>query len=272
MTAKPQKNLWTLITPRLRAPHLIALTFGLAVISLAEVAWSQAQPQQQQPRTQQRDQQRAPASAAADHQALVTDATAILRDVARDPNLPQMRQLLGRAKAVYIAPRIVKAAFILGGEGGSGVMMARMGQGQSQGSEGWSLPAFYTLGAGSVGLQAGVDVSEVILLIMTDRGLNAILNNQLKLGADAAIAAGPLGRGVEASTTTALDADIYAYSRSQGLFGGFSLEGGVLNAREEWNRTYYGRAVTVREIFAGQGLNKPAATELRRALSNAAAG
>src|SRR3546814_1574062 len=114
-----------------------------------------------------------------------------------------------RAKAVMIFPSLLKGAFFIGGEGGSGVLLTRDPQGN------WSNPAFYTMGTVSFGLQFGGQSSEAILVVMTDAGLNAIIEDQVKLGADLSAAAGPIGVGASAATTTAAGADIYTYSRSE---------------------------------------------------------
>src|SRR3546814_8339055 len=135
-----------------------------------------------------------------------------------------------RAKAVMIFPSLLKGAFFIGGEGGSGVLLTRDPQGN------WSNPAFYTMGTVSFGLQFGGQSSEAILVVMTDAGLNAIIEDQVKLGADLSAAAGPIGVGASAATTTAAGAAIYPYSLHQGLFLGASLEGAVVAPRSEARR------------------------------------
>jgi lipid-binding SYLF domain-containing protein len=163
---------------------------------------------------------------------------------------------------VLVVPSLIKGGFILGAEGGSGVLLARDARGQ------WSGPAFYTLGTGSIGLQAGVQDSEVILVIVTEKGLNAILDKSFKLGADASVAAGPIGgAGVAAATTAGLGADIYAFARTRGAFAGISLEGTAVVRREAWNKAYYGKAVDPRAILIQRQLSSPGADRLRRALT-----
>ncbi|HSR71739.1 MAG TPA: lipid-binding SYLF domain-containing protein, partial [Kiloniellales bacterium] len=150
--------------------------------------------------------------------------------------------------------------FIVGAEGGSGVLLVR-------GSDGsWSPPAFYTLAAGSIGLQIGGQVSEVVFTLMNDGAVNAMLKNEVKLGADASVAIGPIGAGVEASTTTNLREDIIAFSRAVGLFAGGAFEGAKLISRENWNAEYYGAAASPKAIVVDRKFFNPQADKLRQAL------
>ena len=145
-----------------------------------------------------------PAAAASEPEALVEKAALTIEKLLVDPDLTELAPFVDRAQAVLIIPQLVKGGFIIGGEGGSGVLLVR-------GSDGtWSPPAFYTLAAGSIGLQIGGQVSEVVFTIMNDGAVDAVLDENFKLGADASVALGPLGKGVEASTTTNLSDDIYA--------------------------------------------------------------
>src|SRR4030095_656937 len=127
-----------------------------------------------------------------------------------------------------IAPQIVKAGFIFGGSGGRAVLVARDGRT-------WVGPAFYDLGTASVGFQAGVDVSEAIIVVMTEKGLNSLLSNSFKVGADASIAAGPVG----ASAASTVTADLIAFTRSKGVYGGLNLDGTVISPNGAWNDAYY---------------------------------
>ncbi len=155
-------------------------------------------------------------------------------------------KLLRQAKGVLVVPQLLKAAFFIGGAGGSGVLMVRNDGGD------WSHPAFYTMGAGSFGLQFGGESSEVVLLLMTKKAIDAVMKNKVKLGAELSAAVGPVGHEVEAATTTNIGTDIYSYSRNKGLFVGASFEGAVIAARNEWNETYYGREVSPEEILANK--------------------
>ncbi len=178
-----------------------------------------------------------------------------------DPDLGALNTLLARAKGVLVFPSLLKAGFFFGAEGGSGVLLARDERGT------WSAPAFYTMGSGSFGLQFGVQQSENVLVIMTDRGLEKVLSTQFKLGLDAGVALGPVGRGVAAATTLALGADIYAYSNARGLFGGVALDGSVIYPRDDWNRAYYGQPVSAREIVIQNKVTHAGVNELRVSLA-----
>lgn len=165
---------------------------------------------------------------------LVYRSTAVFKGFMADANMNWFRHNLQYAKGILIIPQQLRGGFIIGGSGGSGILVA-----QDQLSGTWSSPAFYTLGSVSFGFQAGADASEIILMIMTERGLQAMLTTEFKLGADVAVAAGPVGGSAKAQT-----ADILAFGRSQGAYGGVSLEGAIINPRDDWNRQYYGRSFT----------------------------
>jgi SH3 domain-containing YSC84-like protein 1 len=202
----------------------------------------------------------APAAAQKAEQEIVDKARVALEHLRSDPDHPSLNPTLSKAKAVLIIPSLLKAGFILGGEGGSGVLLARTADG------GWSGPAFYTLASGSVGLQIGAQDAEVIFIVMTDKGLKQVIQSQFKLGADASIAVGPKGTGVEASTTLAMGADIYSYSRARGAFAGGSFEGSYIAAREEWNKAYYGQTLSVEDIVLHNKASSPGANALKQAL------
>ena len=164
-----------------------------------------------------------------------------------------VRDLLKKAKGVYIAPEVLRGAFIVGASGGSGVLLIRADKGR------WNGPAFYTIGEASFGFQAGGDKSEVMLLIMSDRGVSSMLASSVKLGADASVAAGPVGAGSSAETAN-LSADILSFSRQKGLFAGVSLDGAVMSKRGGLNEAYYHKGdVTPTEILIkGAPVNKQA--------------
>jgi lipid-binding SYLF domain-containing protein len=168
--------------------------------------------------------------------------------------------LLRRARGALICPRTFRAGFFVGGEGGGCVLLGRDAAGS------WSSPAFYQVGSGSFGFQAGIQDSQTLLLLMNDRALNALMDSQFKVGADASLAIANVGGSVEAGATTALGADILAFSRSRGLFAGLALEGSVLTAQSEWNRAYYGREVSPRDIVVAMNAHNPGADPLRAAL------
>jgi lipid-binding SYLF domain-containing protein len=207
-----------------------------------------------------------PLSAHADEQQDLVDRSRIaVGSVTSLKELDGLNKLLNRAKGVLIVPQMLKAAFFIGGSGGSGVLVSRNDKGD------WSSPAFFTMGAGSFGLQFGGSASEVMLLLMTDKAVQAVVKNKVKLGAEVSAAAGPVGAELEAATTTNLHDDVYSYSRSGGLFIGASLEGAVIAPREEWNEAYYGRKVSIEDILAGKVANA-GANSLAAALKKAERG
>ena len=181
-----------------------------------------------------------------------------------DSNMGAFRDLLKDAKGVLIVPQMLKGAFVVGASGGNGVLLVR-----DEKTGRWTGPAFYTLGGGSFGLQIGGEASEVILLAMTDRGINSLLANSFKLGADAGLAAGPVGVGVSAATAN-LSADILSFSRSKGLYGGISLEGAVVAVRGDWNDAYYGRNVSPADILVRHEVTNPHSAALISDLSKSA--
>ncbi|MBV1795997.1 lipid-binding SYLF domain-containing protein [Siccirubricoccus sp. G192] len=168
--------------------------------------------------------------------------------------------MLRRARAAMVCPRIFRAGFFFGGEGGGCVLLGRDAAGS------WSSPAFYSLGSGSFGLQAGIQDMQVLMLIMNDKALNAVLDSQFKFGADASIAVATVGGSVEAATTAAVGADILVFARARGLYAGLTLEGSLLSARSEWNRAYYGQDVSPRQIVVAMAVHNPGADPLRAVL------
>ena len=202
-----------------------------------------------------------PTWAAGKSEELVTNARFTIEHVAQNPDFKIIPETMSKAKAVLIFPLLIKGAFIVGGEGGSGVLLARDKSGN------WSYPAFYTMGSGSIGFQIGGQASEAVFIIMTDKGLQSVIDHQVKLGADVGIAAGPFGAGAEASTTSNLNADIVAYTKSKGLFAGISLEGAVVAERQDWNEQYYGKGATPRAIVVEGRYANPNADKLRAALA-----
>jgi lipid-binding SYLF domain-containing protein len=183
-------------------------------------------------------------------QTLVDRATLTVQEMMTQNVSQDPKSLLRRAKGVMICPRVFKAGFFFGGEGGSCVLLARSGNGT------WSYPTFYDIGSGSFGFQFGVQDSQLLLLIMTNRGLNAVMDSQVQLGAGASIAVASVGGGVGGATTAAVGADIVAFAEARGLFGGVSLEGGVMSARVDENQSYYGQPLAGRQIVLQmQGVN-----------------
>lgn len=204
------------------------------------------------------------AKAASPSEELVAKSRFTIERLLSDPEFFNLKRYIEQSRGVLIIPELVKGGFIVGGEGGSGVLMVR-------GSDGtWSSPAFYTLAAGSIGLQIGGQVSEVVFTLMNDGAVNSMLGDEFKLGADASVAVGPIGAGLEASTTTNFNRDVYAFSKSVGLFGGGALEGAKIFERTEWNEAYYGKGATPKAIVFERRFSNPDADRLRASLLGAA--
>lgn len=194
---------------------------------------------------------------------LVERSNKTLENFLTDSNMAWFRDHIKEAKGIFIVPRMWKGAFFFGGEGGSGVFLAK-----STADDKWSDPAFYTMGTASVGFQFGVQASEIVLLAMTQRGVESMLSNTFKLGADVSVAVGPVGAGVEGATA-ALSADLVTFARTKGLFGGISLEGAVIAVRDESNRHYYGKEVRPLDILMMRTVSNPESAGLRSTLTRA---
>ncbi len=216
---------------------------GLMLVFLAGRAWGQG------------------AAATSEPQEVVDRATLAAQDMLNDRDGRDAQNVLRQARAAMICPRLFRAGFLIGGQGGSCVLVARAGGGS------WSAPAFYTLGGASFGFQAGLQDAEVMLIIMSERGLTAVLDSQFKLGADATATFVQWGAGVEGATTAALRADIVGFTRARGLFAGISLGGSLMSARSDWNQAYYGRIVGPQQIVVGVEVSNPGADPLREVLT-----
>ncbi|MCW5700338.1 MAG: lipid-binding SYLF domain-containing protein [Rhodospirillales bacterium] len=198
------------------------------------------------------------AESQAEIDAFVKKAEATVDTFAADPHvLQQFRALAPKAKGVLIIPTNVKGGFILGGSGGHGVMLAR-----DPATGSWSYPAFYVLGSVTLGLQIGGEVSEIVMLLMSQSGVDALLSGSLKLGADVSVAAGPVGAGGKAQT-----ADVLAWARSKGAYAGLNLEGAVVETKDSWNTTYYDKpGIRPLEILVNRTVKNPGADALRNAV------
>jgi len=177
------------------------------------------------------------------------------------------KDLLNKSYCVVIFPSVKKAAFIVGGSYGRGLITCRKGR---DFSGLWSAPAMFALEAGSVGFQIGGEATDFVLLVMNDAGANSVMSSKVKLGADAAIAAGPVGRDAAAATDVVLTAQILSYSRSKGIFGGVSLEGSTLRSDDGANKVLYGKELSAKDIVRLGKVPAPAAAQgllavLRRA-------
>jgi lipid-binding SYLF domain-containing protein len=199
------------------------------------------------------------ADTAGDAQELVNKATATFDDFRQDPDMTWFRNHVGQAKGIMIAPKIIQAGFIFGGSGGRSVLLARTEAGQ------WTGPAFYNMGSASVGFQAGADVSQIVMLIMTQKGLDAFLSTEVKLGTDISVSAGPVGAGAGAATS-----DVLAYSRSKGLYGGINLSGSVISPNGDYNTAYYGQNATPVNILIQHKVSNKNAEGLMSTVKQAA--
>lgn len=203
------------------------------------------------------------ARAQSEQQELVDRATLTVEDMLSARDGPSALGLVQRARAVLICPRVFTAAFLIGGQYGACVLVARDAAGS------WSYPAFYELASGSGGFQIGLQDQELMMMILTNKGLNAIMDSQFKLGVGGGITIATLSIGAEAATTAALRADIVALSRSRGLFGGISLNGSLLSTQSSANLAYYGGDYSARQIVVAMQARNPGADPLREALTRA---
>ncbi len=194
-----------------------------------------------------------PAEAATREEKRVADATEVLNQLLRIPEQSIPPSLLSSAYAVAVVPSVVKAAFGVGARHGKGVLIVRRPDNT------WSNPAFISLTAGSFGFQIGAQATDVILVFKSRRGVDGLANGTLTLGADASIAAGPVGRTTSAATDVQLKAEVYSYSRSRGLFAGVSLEGSGVAMDRKANAAYYGAPdMTPEKVFASATGTAPA--------------
>ncbi len=172
----------------------------------------------------------------------IEDAAAVLRELHSAPDQDVPLELWQKASCVMVIPGLKKAAFIVGGEYGKGLMSCRR-------NGVWSPPVFMRLGKGSWGLQFGAQTIDLVLLVMNDKGIDKLLHNRVSLGAEASVAAGPVGRDARAATDVQLSAEILSYSRTQGVFAGVNLSGGVIRDDEDDNADLYGKGISAREIL-----------------------
>lgn len=195
------------------------------------------------------------------------DAVRVVRQIQSIPESAIPDRLLDEAKAIVVVPDTIKAGFMVGGRRGLGLMSVKSPDGT------WSNPVFVKLAGASFGLQAGVQSADVILVFRSERGVDSIVNGKITLGADAGIAAGPVGRNAAAATDGELKAEIWSWSRARGLFAGVALDGAVLSIDNGANRTAYGEGTTPRAIFEGRAPGTPSAaiTGFRDALEEATA-
>lgn len=206
-----------------------------------------------------------PATAQDDaQQVLVVQAALTINDFLNDQTMAYLRNNIRYAKGVLIIPSLFKAAFWVGGSGGRGVLMVRDPR-----TNEWSGPAFYTIGGGSLGIQFGASSSEVVMMVMTQKGIESLYATTFKLGGGASVAAGPVGIGAEGATAPNLSADFLSFARSKGAFIGAALDGSVISVSSEDNQAYYGQPARPVDVFEKKAVRNPGADKLRAQLANA---
>ena len=201
------------------------------------------------------------AAAAVEEQGTVDKALVTFRNFMADQEMEWFQKNLKDAKALLIVPNLLKAGFILGGSGGSGVLVVRDAK-----TGNWSQPAFYTAGSVTYGLQIGGESAEVIMMIRTQKALDSLYTTEFKLGGDVSVAAGPIGKGAKANVTAA----VLSFAKSKGLFAGLSMEGSVLKVSDKSNKDYYGKAVSPLDIVVKNAASNPGSAALLAELKKAA--
>jgi lipid-binding SYLF domain-containing protein len=188
-------------------------------------------------------------------------SAAVFNEVMSTPDKGIPQDLLGKAQCVVIVPGLKKGAFLVGGQYGRGFAECRQ-----EGGTGWGAPGAVRVEGGSFGFQIGGSSTDVVMLVMNRRGMNRLLGDKFTLGADASVAAGPVGRTANADTDVAMTAEILAWSRSKGLFAGISLSGATLRNDADVNAELYGKKIDNKEVLSGSIAPPPAAQDLRTAL------
>lgn len=196
---------------------------------------------------------------ASDARAVVDKATVTVNTFAKDRDYASLPALIAKAKGVLVYPQILEGGFIIGGSGGTGVLLVRDEQ-----TGNFSAPAFYTMGGLSIGLLAGGQAAEVMLLINSQKALDSLLSTKVKLGAGISVAVGPKGGGQGATVS----ADIISYSRAKGAYAGMSLDGQVIDVRDSLNAAYYGKPASPVDILVRKSVSNPGAGALQAALKS----
>jgi lipid-binding SYLF domain-containing protein len=187
----------------------------------------------------------------------ITESATVMKEILGMPEKGIPRDLLNRANCVIVYPSVKKAAFIVGGSYGRGLITCRRG---ADFSGHWSAPAMFALEGGSFGFQIGAQATDFVLLVMNESGAKSVLSSKVKLGADASAAAGPVGRDTSAETDVVLKAEILSYSRAQGLFAGVSLEGSTMRSDDGANKALYGSELSAKDIVRLGKVKAPAAS------------
>ena len=184
----------------------------------------------------------------------VTEAARVLEEILSAPDKGVPEAIIEKAQAVVVIPSTVKGALLIGAQRGKGVMSVKS-------ASGWSAPAFVTLTGGSLGLQIGGQATDIVLVVVNERGIDNLAQNTFKIGGDASVAAGPVGREAAASTDYKLQAQILSYSRSRGLFAGVSLAGSTIRADRDANEKIYGVGYSTKNIVVERKVEPTAAAE-----------
>jgi lipid-binding SYLF domain-containing protein len=204
---------------------------------------------------------RVPAADAEDAQGIVDNAYATFTNFMSDQNYTWLHENLKDARALIIYPQIIKGGFIIGGSGGTGVLLVK-----DEKTGEWSQPVFYTIGAMSVGLQIGGEVVEMLVMVMSDKGIDSLYASSFKLGGEASIAAGPVGSGAKQNAM----ADFISFAKSKGAYVGLNLEGSVVAVRDSLNEAYYGKEVRPVQIVVEKQVSNNGSTQIREGLRNKA--
>jgi lipid-binding SYLF domain-containing protein len=199
----------------------------------------------------------------AEQQLLVDKARVTFDTFMKDENQAWLKENLNQAKGLIIIPSLLKAGFFIGGSGGSGVLIVK-----DEKTGQWSQPAFYTLGAGSFGIQFGAEAAEIIMMVRTQKAVDKLFTSSFKLGGDTSIAVGPVGGGVKSNIV----ADILSFTRTKGAYAGVSLEGSVISTKDKWNAAYYGKAVNPVDIIVKRSVSNPGSKNLLTSVAKAATG
>jgi len=201
----------------------------------------------------------------------ITESTNVVKDIFNAPDKGVPLSVLDGTKCVIVIPGLKKAAFIVGGDYGRGVMTCRTGE-NYKGP--WSAPLMMASGGGDIGFQIGAEATDVVILVLNDEGAQSIMKSKVKLGAEASVAAGPVGRTSEASTNEVMKAEMLSYSRSRGVFAGVSVSGMTLRVDGDANENLYGEKISPQQILQGEVTMpdeaKPLIAEIKRATAQAA--
>jgi lipid-binding SYLF domain-containing protein len=192
----------------------------------------------------------------------MTNSTTCLKEIIAIPEDGIPQSMFDNAAAIIVIPNLIKAGFIVGAKRGEGVMSVRN-------EKGWTHPAFVNLTGGSIGWQVGVESTDLVLVFMSQKSVKALLNGEFTLGADASVAAGPVGRTASAGTNLSVKAEVYSYSRSRGVFAGIAVDGSNLGIDNDASERYYGKGVTANQLLLGvHGVTPPSADDFKLTLNN----